>query len=123
MLDGYLCLHKIQKAEILDYRFNLVQTCIHFHLYQLLTLINNNNLFLLSSSHSNVTDSITLSGDERELGKVCVQVSYQEALEQVWITVVQVRLHAVRRGHKELHCALLQQFSMDPLCVQNTGLC
>ncbi|XP_029349258.1 tandem C2 domains nuclear protein [Echeneis naucrates] len=34
-------------------------------------------------------DSITLSGDERELGKVCVQLSYQEALEQVWITVVQ----------------------------------
>ncbi|XP_055013501.1 tandem C2 domains nuclear protein [Boleophthalmus pectinirostris] len=34
-------------------------------------------------------DSITLSGDERELGKVCVRVSYQEALEQVWITLVQ----------------------------------
>lgn len=39
-------------------------------------------------------DSITLSGDERELGKVCVRVSYQEALEQVWITLVQVRLPA-----------------------------
>lgn len=34
-------------------------------------------------------DSITLSGDERELGKVCVRVSYQEAVEQVWITLVQ----------------------------------
>ncbi|KAK5917311.1 hypothetical protein CgunFtcFv8_012212 [Champsocephalus gunnari] len=34
-------------------------------------------------------DSITLSGDERELGKVCVRLSYQEALEQVWITLVQ----------------------------------
>uniref|UniRef100_A0A8C9WZD6 Tandem C2 domains, nuclear n=1 Tax=Sander lucioperca TaxID=283035 RepID=A0A8C9WZD6_SANLU len=34
-------------------------------------------------------NSITLSGDERELGKVCVRVNYQEALEQVWITVVQ----------------------------------
>uniref|UniRef100_UPI0037E96DE5 tandem C2 domains nuclear protein n=1 Tax=Semicossyphus pulcher TaxID=241346 RepID=UPI0037E96DE5 len=34
-------------------------------------------------------DSITLSGDERELGKVCVQLSYQESLEQVWITLVQ----------------------------------
>lgn len=39
-------------------------------------------------------DSITLSGDERELGKVCVRVSYQEAVEQVWITLVQVRLPA-----------------------------
>ncbi|XP_034089302.1 tandem C2 domains nuclear protein [Gymnodraco acuticeps] len=34
-------------------------------------------------------DSIMLSGDERELGKVCVRLSYQEALEQVWITLVQ----------------------------------
>uniref|UniRef100_A0A8C6THZ7 Tandem C2 domains, nuclear n=1 Tax=Neogobius melanostomus TaxID=47308 RepID=A0A8C6THZ7_9GOBI len=34
-------------------------------------------------------DSIALSGDERDLGKVCVRVSYQEPLEQVWITLVQ----------------------------------
>lgn len=34
-------------------------------------------------------ESITLSGDERDLGKVCVRVSYQEPLEQVWITLVQ----------------------------------
>uniref|UniRef100_A0A8D3C1E7 Tandem C2 domains, nuclear n=1 Tax=Scophthalmus maximus TaxID=52904 RepID=A0A8D3C1E7_SCOMX len=34
-------------------------------------------------------DSITLSGDERDLGKVCVRLNYQEALEQVWITLVQ----------------------------------
>ncbi|KAM9777661.1 LOW QUALITY PROTEIN: tandem C2 domains nuclear protein [Neosynchiropus ocellatus] len=34
-------------------------------------------------------DSITLSGDEQDLGKVCVRLSYQEAVEQVWITLVQ----------------------------------
>uniref|UniRef100_A0A1A8CKI1 Tandem C2 domains, nuclear n=1 Tax=Nothobranchius kadleci TaxID=1051664 RepID=A0A1A8CKI1_NOTKA len=34
-------------------------------------------------------DSVTLSGDEHELGKVCVRLSYQEDLEQVWITLVQ----------------------------------
>lgn len=34
-------------------------------------------------------DSITLSGDEHDLGKVCVRLSYQEALEQVWITLVE----------------------------------
>lgn len=39
----------------------------------------------VDSSH----DSIALSGDERELGRVCVRVSYQEPLEQVWITLVQ----------------------------------
>ncbi|KAM8914755.1 tandem C2 domains nuclear protein [Spinachia spinachia] len=50
---------------------------------------------VLSSTSSTIgsiessLDSITLSGDERELGKVCVRVNYQEALEQVWITVVQ----------------------------------
>uniref|UniRef100_A0A669CI11 Tandem C2 domains, nuclear n=1 Tax=Oreochromis niloticus TaxID=8128 RepID=A0A669CI11_ORENI len=37
----------------------------------------------------NVAESVTLSGDERELGKVCVRLNYQEALEQVWITLVQ----------------------------------
>uniref|UniRef100_A0A3Q3KSF0 Tandem C2 domains, nuclear n=1 Tax=Mastacembelus armatus TaxID=205130 RepID=A0A3Q3KSF0_9TELE len=46
------------------------------------------NLFLFLS-FSNITESITLSGDERELGKVCVRLSYQEALEQVWITLAQ----------------------------------
>ncbi|XP_040056445.2 tandem C2 domains nuclear protein [Gasterosteus aculeatus] len=50
---------------------------------------------VLSSTSSTIgsiessLDSITLSGDERELGKVCVRVNYQKALEQVWITVVQ----------------------------------
>ncbi|XP_030614958.1 tandem C2 domains nuclear protein [Archocentrus centrarchus] len=41
------------------------------------------------SSMASSLDSITLSGDERELGKVCIQLNYQEALEQVWITLVQ----------------------------------
>ncbi|TSV02064.1 Tandem C2 domains nuclear protein [Bagarius yarrelli] len=38
-----------------------------------------------------VSESITVSSDERDrdLGKVCVRVSYQEAVEQVWITLVQ----------------------------------
>jgi len=37
-------------------------------------------------------ESITLSGDERdrELGKVCVHLKYEEAVEQVWITIVKV---------------------------------
>lgn len=57
-------------------------------------------------------DSITLSGDERELGKVCVRVSYQEAAEQVWITLVQVRLHTCRK----LLCAAPQWL----LCPSST---
>ncbi|XP_028252294.1 tandem C2 domains nuclear protein [Parambassis ranga] len=46
------------------------------------------NSSMMGSVESSL-DSINLSGDERELGKVCVRLSYQEALEQVWITLVQ----------------------------------
>lgn len=37
-------------------------------------------------------ESITLSGDERdrEPGKVCVHLKYEEEVEQVWITLVKV---------------------------------
>lgn len=40
-------------------------------------------------------ESITLSGDERdcEPGKVCVHLKYEEAVEQVWITLVKVWFH------------------------------
>ncbi|XP_041710421.1 tandem C2 domains nuclear protein [Coregonus clupeaformis] len=47
-----------------------------------------------SLENSRSLESITLSGDEREqreLGKVCVRLSYQEALEQVWITLLQCK--------------------------------
>ncbi|XP_052007725.1 tandem C2 domains nuclear protein-like [Xyrauchen texanus] len=43
-----------------------------------------------SFGSSRSLESITLSGDERdcELGKVCVHLRYEEAVEQVWITLV-----------------------------------
>ncbi|XP_045579702.1 tandem C2 domains nuclear protein [Salmo salar] len=44
-----------------------------------------------SLENSRSLESITLSGDERDLGKLCVRLSYQEALEQVWITLVQCK--------------------------------
>ncbi|XP_061599603.1 tandem C2 domains nuclear protein [Cololabis saira] len=50
------------------------------------TLSSTSSVF---SSMESSLDSITLSGDEPELGKVCVRLNYQEALEQVWITLVQ----------------------------------
>ncbi|KAM4540618.1 tandem C2 domains nuclear protein [Fundulus diaphanus] len=34
-------------------------------------------------------ESVALSGDEQELGKVCVRIRYQQDVEQVWITLVQ----------------------------------
>lgn len=73
------------------------------------------------------TESVTLSGDERELGKVCVRLSYQEALEQVWITLVQVRLHAFEvQGHRGTECSFvppLHCLSMGPLSVQVPESC
>lgn len=48
---------------------------------------------------------------------MCVRLSYQDELEQVWITLVQVRLHVGGGGGTKLSCALLQQFSKGP-CVQ-----
>ncbi|GAA6070963.1 tandem C2 domains nuclear protein [Tachysurus ichikawai] len=47
-----------------------------------------------SYGSSRSIESSTVSSDERErdLGKVCVRVSYQEVVEQVWITLVQVGL-------------------------------
>lgn len=49
-------------------------------------------LFVFTCS---LVESIILSGDERdhELGKVCVHMRYEEAVEQVWITLVKVRFH------------------------------
>ncbi|MCI4376869.1 hypothetical protein PGIGA_G00193430 [Pangasianodon gigas] len=46
-----------------------------------------------SFGSSRSIESSTVSSDDRErdLGKVCVRVSYQEAVEQVWITLVQCK--------------------------------
>ncbi|XP_005811337.1 tandem C2 domains nuclear protein [Xiphophorus maculatus] len=43
---------------------------------------------MMSSMESSL-ESIALSGDEQEPGKVCVRVRYQQDVEQVWITLVQ----------------------------------
>lgn len=68
---------------------------------------------------SSAADSITMSGDERELGKVCVRVSYQEAAEQVWITLGQVGLHTYTSSIVLLS-ALLNGSSV---CHQHRSLC
>lgn len=68
---------------------------------------------------SSAADSITMSGDERELGKVCVRVSYQEATEQVWITLGQVGLHTYTSSIVLLS-ALLNGSSV---CPQHKSLC
>ncbi|XP_054989607.1 tandem C2 domains nuclear protein isoform X1 [Sorex araneus] len=44
-----------------------------------------------SQGSSRSLDTITLSGDERDLGRLNVKVSYNPSVEQIWITVLQCR--------------------------------
>ncbi|XP_054470103.1 tandem C2 domains nuclear protein [Anoplopoma fimbria] len=68
--------------------FDLSSPQIHMQRFDSVSSVLSSTSSMIGSIESSL-DSITLSGDERELGKVCVRVNYQEALEQVWITMVQ----------------------------------
>ncbi|XP_034531452.1 tandem C2 domains nuclear protein [Notolabrus celidotus] len=61
----------------------------HIQHFDSLTSVHSSSPSPKFGSIESSLDSITLSGDERDLGKVCVQLSYHETLEQVWITLVQ----------------------------------
>ncbi|XP_056151952.1 tandem C2 domains nuclear protein [Lampris incognitus] len=67
--------------------FDLSSPQSHMQRFDSMSSVQSSASSMMSSIESSL-DSITLSGDERDLGKVCVRVSYQEALEQVWITLV-----------------------------------
>nr|XP_019953536.1 PREDICTED: tandem C2 domains nuclear protein [Paralichthys olivaceus] len=68
--------------------FDLSSPQSHIQLFDSVPSVVTSSSSVMGSVESSL-DSITLSGDERELGKVCVRLNYQEALEQVWITLVQ----------------------------------
>ncbi|XP_076605272.1 tandem C2 domains nuclear protein [Chaetodon auriga] len=68
--------------------FDLSSSQSHMQRFDSVSSVLSSTSSMIGSIESSL-DSITLSGDERELGKVSVRVSYQEALEQVWITLVQ----------------------------------
>lgn len=68
--------------------FDLSSPHSHMQCFDSVSSVPSSNSSMMGSIESSL-DSITLSGDERELGKVCVRLNYQEALEQVWITLVQ----------------------------------
>nr|XP_046163736.1 tandem C2 domains nuclear protein-like isoform X3 [Oncorhynchus gorbuscha] len=74
--------------------FNLSNPSLHSHIQRYDSVSNVQSSSASSSTRDSLgssrsLESITLSGDERELGMVCVRLSYQEDLEQVWITLVQ----------------------------------
>ncbi|XP_040917422.1 tandem C2 domains nuclear protein [Toxotes jaculatrix] len=68
--------------------FDLSSPQSHMQRFDSVSSVLSSTSSMMGSIESSL-DSVTLSGDERELGKVCVRLSYQEALEQVWITLVQ----------------------------------
>ncbi|XP_035529756.1 tandem C2 domains nuclear protein [Morone saxatilis] len=68
--------------------FDLSSSTNHMQRFDSVSSVLSSTSSMIGSIESSL-DSINLSGDERELGKVCVRVSYQEAVEQVWITLVQ----------------------------------
>ncbi|KAM9842118.1 tandem C2 domains nuclear protein isoform 2-T2 [Aulostomus maculatus] len=68
--------------------FDLTSSQGHMQRFDSVSSVFSSTSSTMSSVESNL-DSVTLLGDEHDLGKVCVRLSYQEAVEQVWITLVQ----------------------------------
>ncbi|KAM4624850.1 tandem C2 domains nuclear protein [Polymixia lowei] len=68
--------------------FDLSSPPVYMQRFDSVSSVQSSTSSMMDSIESSL-ESITLSGDEREQGKVCVRLSYQEALEQVWITLVQ----------------------------------
>ncbi|XP_072313731.1 tandem C2 domains nuclear protein [Eucyclogobius newberryi] len=79
---------KLSEQKLSSSTFDLSTPQGHIQRFDSASSVFSSESSLRDSIESSL-DSITLSGDERELGKLCVRVSYQEALEQVWITLVQ----------------------------------
>ncbi|XP_071385208.1 tandem C2 domains nuclear protein [Centroberyx affinis] len=68
--------------------FDLTSPQSHMQRFDSVSSVQSSTSSMMGSVESSL-ESIALSGDERDLGKVCVRLSYQEAVEQVWITLVQ----------------------------------
>ncbi|KAJ8341070.1 hypothetical protein SKAU_G00333610 [Synaphobranchus kaupii] len=80
------------KHRLSNSMFDLTHPQGHMERYESVSSIQSSASSMKDSPESSHSlESITLSGDEREQGKLNVRLSYQEALEQIWITVVQCR--------------------------------
>ncbi|XP_053331000.1 tandem C2 domains nuclear protein [Spea bombifrons] len=63
-----------------------------FQRYDSVSSIRSSNSSRKDSQGSNRSlDTITLSGDERELGRLNIKVRYVSAVEQIWITMLQLK--------------------------------
>ncbi|KAM6961330.1 tandem C2 domains nuclear protein [Aplochiton taeniatus] len=80
----------LKRQRLSSSMFDLTNPQSHMQRFDSVSSVQSSTSSMSHSIESSRSlESITLSGDERELGKVCVRLSYQEAVEQVWITLVQ----------------------------------
>ncbi|XP_028677666.1 tandem C2 domains nuclear protein [Erpetoichthys calabaricus] len=72
--------------------FDLASQRPHFQRYDSVSSVQSSASSKRDSQGSNRSlDAINLSGDERELGKLNLWLSYQTSLEQIWITIVRCK--------------------------------
>ncbi|KAJ8289105.1 hypothetical protein COCON_G00017640 [Conger conger] len=83
---------KSGKQRLSNSMFDLTHPQGHMERYESVSSIQSSLSSVKDSPDSSRSlESITLSGDEKEQGKLNVRLSYQEALEQIWITLVQCK--------------------------------
>ncbi|KAJ8411933.1 hypothetical protein AAFF_G00155710 [Aldrovandia affinis] len=83
---------KSGKPRLSNSMFDLTHPNSHMQRYDSVSSVQSSTSSMKDSPDScRSLESITLSGDEREQGKLSIRLSYQEALEQIWITLVQCK--------------------------------
>ncbi|MBN3287041.1 TAC2N protein, partial [Polyodon spathula] len=72
--------------------FDLATPHSHIQRYDSVSSVRSSESSMRDSLGSNRSlESVTLSGDERELGKLHVRLCYQDSHEQIWITIVRCK--------------------------------
>ncbi|KAG9336766.1 hypothetical protein JZ751_003114, partial [Albula glossodonta] len=83
---------KSGKPRLSNSMFDLTHPHGHMQRYDSVSSVQSSTSSMRDSPESSWSlESITLSGDEKEQGKLGIRLSYQEALEQIWITLVQCK--------------------------------
>ncbi|XP_035240217.1 tandem C2 domains nuclear protein [Anguilla anguilla] len=80
------------KHRLSNSMFDLTHPQGHMERYESVSSIQSSTSSMRDSPESSRSlESIALSGDEKEPGMMNVRLCYQEALEQIWITLVQCK--------------------------------
>ncbi|XP_036398965.1 tandem C2 domains nuclear protein [Megalops cyprinoides] len=91
-LQGSVWEPKSGKPRLSNSMFDLAHPHGYMQRYDSVSSVQSSTSSMRDSPESSRSlESITLSGDERDQGRLSVRLSYQEALEQVWIMLVQCK--------------------------------